>query len=185
MDNINKEGKTAMGENAKGRGRIQRGPDRRTNTIRVVNELIERRKRVLTQYWELAGLEPFGNDAPVAEKLKSFCQSLIDYIALGHFELYNRIENGEERRQQAIITAKTTFPDILDTTHKALAFNDIYDTDEKIRRHEDLEARLSMLGEALATRIEQENKLLISMMQCRRGTNPLPRKLAESNGLRV
>ncbi|RTZ59728.1 MAG: Rsd/AlgQ family anti-sigma factor [Gammaproteobacteria bacterium] len=185
MNNIKKDGEAAMGENVKGGGKVQRGPDRRTNTLRVVNELIKRRKRVLAKYWELAGLEPFNSNTPVTDKLTVFCQSLMDYIALGHFELYNRIENGQERRQQAISTAKTTFSVILDTTQKAVAFNDIYDTDEKARRHENLDTRLSILGEALATRIENENKLLISMMHCRRGTNPLPQKLAEKNELRA
>ena len=174
-----------MGESIQDRVKIKRGPDRRTHTLRVVSELIERRKRVLSLYWELGGLQPFSDDQPVAQTLKTFCQALVDYVALGHFELYKRIETGEERRHEAISTAKTTFPDILDTTQVAVAFNDTYDTDEKVAKHENLKANLSTLGEALALRIEQENKLLISMMHCRRGTNPLPQKLAATEELRL
>ncbi len=181
MNNIKNKGESAMGESIKERVKIQRGPDRRTNTLRVVNELVERRKRVLALYWELAELQPFDSERPVANSLKTFCQALMDYVALGHFELYKRIETGEERRQQAISTAKTTFPSILDTTQIAVEFNDAYDTDEKAEKHDKLKENLSKLGEALASRIEQENKLLISMMHCRRGTNPLPQKLAHTD----
>ena len=169
-----------MGESIMGRAKVQRGPDRRTNTLRVVNELIERRKRLLALYQELAAMQPFGKDQPVAQTLTSFCQALVDYVALGHFELYKRIETGEERRQQAIATAKESYPVILETTGVAVDFNDAYDTDEKAARHENLKENLSRLGEALAMRIEQENRLLVSMMHCRRGTNPLPAKLAQT-----
>lgn len=185
MNNIRKKGESAMGENIQQRIKVQRGPDRRTHTLRVVNELVSRRKRVLSLYSTLAGLQPFNDNDSVAESLRTFCQALMDYVALGHFELYKRIENGEERRQSAIKTAKTTFPSILDTTQIAVEFNDAYDTDEKLAAHDNLKENLSRVGEALATRIEHENKLLISMMHCRRGTNPVPAQLAETNELRI
>lgn len=158
---------------------IQRGPERRVNTLRVVDQLLTRRTDMLARYWILAGLHDGDPDMTVSESLKLFCQSLMDYVALGHFELYQRIENGEERRQAAIDTAHRTFPKLLESTQVAVSFNDTYDTDDKLQEHINLKQNLSVLGEALAERVQLEDELMVSMMQCRRGTNPLPDRLAK------
>ena len=84
----------------------------------------------------------------------------MDYIAAGHFTLYERIVNGEERRQRVAEVADDIYPDIAETTGAALDFNDKYERPEKVNEGEQLSADLSVLGEQLANRIELEDKLI-------------------------
>ena len=48
---------------------------------------------------EVLGLKPFTADKPVKDLLGEFNSVLVDYIAAGHFSLYQRIVEGNERRQ--------------------------------------------------------------------------------------
>jgi regulator of sigma D len=82
-----------------------RTAERRSVTQEMVQKLITERTEMLALYCQMAGLEPYKNSKnsrvkPAQEMLQKFCQVLVDYIASGHFSLYERIVNGTERRQQ-------------------------------------------------------------------------------------
>jgi regulator of sigma D len=137
--------------------------ERRTGSRELVKKLLEERTEMLVLYCRLAGLEPF--DEPKrrgsAQKLlQEFCQVLVDYIAAGHFALYERIANGSERREALAVLAAKYYPRIAETTDVALAFNDKYDCEDHCEITPDLAKDLSQLGEQLAARIELEDQLL-------------------------
>lgn len=148
---------------------VQPATDRRSRTRKEIKQLISERNEVLALYCSLAGCD--GNKITSVENidletLQEFCQLLIDYIATGHFELYSRISEGKERRQEIIKLASTIYPRIEKTTQLAVEFNDIYDggnnfSDELKNK---LPEKLSLLGEELATRIELEDKLINTLL---------------------
>lgn len=148
---------------------VQPETDRRARTRREIKQLISERNEVLALYCSLAGCD--GSKITTAENidnesLQEFCQLLIDYIATGHFELYSRISEGKERRNEIIKLTNTIYPRIEKTTALAVEFNDTYDSGKKFTTElkNKLPERLSMLGEELATRIELEDQLINTLL---------------------
>lgn len=137
--------------------------ERRVHTSQMIKELLQERQQMWNLYCEVAELKPFDQHKEPLEKiLNRFCQILIDYISLGHFGIYRRIIEGTERRRSVIEAAEKLYPLIAEATEVALKFNDGYEngqfTDRTLLNHE-----LSKLGEALATRIELEDRLIDAM----------------------
>lgn len=137
--------------------------ERRSGSRELVKKLLTERTEMLVLFCRLAGLEPFKEEkqrTSAQKLLQEFCQVLVDYIAAGHFCLYERIANGAERRQALAALAAQYYPRIAETTDAALAFNDKYDCEDHCEITPDLAKDLSHLGEQLAARIELEDQLL-------------------------
>ena len=141
-----------------------RAPERRTGTRDMIDKLLTERKEMFALYWQVAGLDPSTENDPVTEHLQEFCEVLVDYIAFGHFEVYDRISRGEERRGAVIDLAENIYPRILETTDLAVAFNDKYDESDHELHVEGLTKDLSQLGEDLASRIELEDQLIALLL---------------------
>ena len=139
--------------------------DRRQQTKSAIDRLLEERQEVLVCYEQVAGIQPYDSKDQSPELLQKFSQLLMDYIAAGHFGLYQRISEGNERRRQVLAVAEKIYPSIAKTTEKALDFNDIYDKADKKKPFEAVSGRLSDLGEVLAHRIELEDRLISAMLQ--------------------
>jgi regulator of sigma D len=142
----------------------ERGGDRRSQTREMAEKLLAERREMLVRFCQVAGLEPYSCQDPALEPLSEFCQVLMDYMAFGHFEIYDRISRGEERRASVMTLVEEVYPRVLQTTDVAVAFNDKYDASEHPLSLEQLPKDLSQLGEELATRIELEDRLLAAMM---------------------
>ncbi len=99
----------------------------------------------------------------ILSTLKGFNQMLVDYTALGHFEIYQRIMEGNERRESIRVIANDIYPVISSTTDSFVEFNDKYEGADDQESIFPLAKDLSMVGEAMATRIEKEDKLLREM----------------------
>jgi regulator of sigma D len=143
--------------------RASKDQERRTSNQEVIQKLLAERTEMLALYCQIAGLDPFGKNSRgkyTLEMLQKFCQVLVDYIAAGHFSLYERVVNGTERRQKIAGLAEQLYPRIADTTDAALDFNDKYDCGDHCQIAASFDDDLSRLGEELATRIELEDKLL-------------------------
>jgi regulator of sigma D len=140
--------------------------ERRRGTRESVSKMVAERTAVLALYWRLAGIESFENSQPepVQKLLQEFCQLLVDYIAAGHFSLYERIVNGTERRREMANLANELYPRIADTTSVALDFNDKYDFDDHREITDSFKSDLSHLGEELAVRADLEDKLIARMI---------------------
>jgi regulator of sigma D len=141
--------------------------ERRTGTKRLVERLTSERAEMLARFCQVAGLEPFKQDKsekPPRVLLDEFCQLLVDYIAAGHFSLYERIVNGKERRRDTAKLAEELYPRISQITEAAISFNDKYDSEQHSEISDDLQGDLSRLGEELAERVELEDQLLKALL---------------------
>ena len=142
--------------------------ERRARTRKEIKQLIEERNTVLSQYYSLAKIteDPSTDLHSTAEMVEEFCQELVDYMAIGHFEIYRRIEEGNERRDDIIKLAEKIMPRINDTTQIAIAFNDLYDDTSNIddAAFEQLPNYLAKLGEELATRIDLEDRFINTLL---------------------
>ena len=141
--------------------------ERRERAKKEVKQLIEERNNVLSQYYNLVKhLETLDETSDTYEMLQEFCQELVDYLATGHFELYRRIEEGNERRDKIIKLTDEVMPKITTTTQVAVAFNDLFDKADKVDDSllSQLPSHLSRLGEHLATRIELEDQIIDALL---------------------
>jgi regulator of sigma D len=141
--------------------RISAEENRRTRQTHTINSLLEERQQVLVSMCELAELESRENPSvTVIHNLRNFNQQLVDYTALGHFEIYERIVDGKERRGNIKKVADRVYPLISGTTQLIVDFNDKYEGADEKDSLTDLYRDLSSIGEAMAERIESEDMLL-------------------------
>jgi regulator of sigma D len=138
--------------------------DRRGRQTQTIQSLLTERQEVLVTMWQLAKLESQGAGfSTTIECLKAFSQALVDYSALGHFEIYERIIGGQERRGNVKKMASTVYPVISKTTEQFVDFNDKYDGADDQESLINLHKDLSLIGESIADRIESEDQLLHAM----------------------
>jgi regulator of sigma D len=138
--------------------------ERRSGTRAHIDKMLSERQRMLVLFERLAGVEPYADEMPNNDLLQEFSQILVDYIASGHFGLYERISEGKERRRGVVKLAEQLYPRIANSTRVAVEFNDVYEKSNGERISGDLNMMLSKLGEELAVRIELEDQLISEML---------------------
>lgn len=125
----------------------------------IIDRWLEERQQMLVQYCALSGLDQELSDLQRGEKLRVFCQILVDYVSAGHFEVYDQlIKEGREFDDADALQEAGKLYDVVDkTTEKLLDFNDKYlETDDL----GSLSTDLSQLGEALEVRFSSEDRLI-------------------------
>lgn len=125
----------------------------------IIDRWLEERQAMLVQYCSLSGLDQDLSDVQRGEKLRSFCQILVDYVSAGHFEVYDQlIKEGREFDDADALKEASKLYDVVDTTtEKLLDFNDKYlETDDLASLTDDL----SKLGETLEVRFSTEDRLI-------------------------
>ncbi|MCW8900597.1 MAG: sigma D regulator [Gammaproteobacteria bacterium] len=132
----------------------------RTESRQKMDSLLGARKETLSLYSELAALRPFQEEDDVSVVLQEFCETLMDYTASAHFQLYRFIEDGTERRANIRNVAEKVYPNISMTTEQFLDFNDKYEAEQKGQHFSSLDHDLSSLGEILADRILYEDQVI-------------------------
>lgn len=141
--------------------------DRRTRTKKEIKQLIAERNSVLSQYYSLTNhLDDTDDVESLKELLQEFCQDMVDYIATGHFEIYRRIEDGIERRNEILELSDEALHKIINTTKAAINFNDLYDFTDEIDADtlKSFPNQLSELGQNLAIRIELEDRFINTLL---------------------
>lgn len=146
---------------------FQNQQERRSNTAELINHMLAERKQLLSLLLKVSKLKDSRLNNSDGELLEEFCQVLVDYIAAGHFGLYERIIKKQERRKNVSDLALGFYPSIDKTTQSALTFNEKYNPDNETRKLTDLHVDLSLLGEDLASRIDLEDQLINSLMDFR------------------
>ena len=137
-----------------------------TERVRGSNKLVDRwlhvRKHLLVAYYNLVGIKP-GKESfmRLNEKaLDDFCQSLVDYLSDGHFNIYERIIR-EMEGTTPYLAASKLYPLLEANTQQIM---DYYDsTLENAIDHDnylEFQKALSDLGEALEERFTLEDKLI-------------------------
>ena len=145
--------------------------ERRRDLGETLEALKEQRQKTLLCYCSLVGTNTPGKTspdgiqdiAPVA--LQELLNIMVDYMAMGHFTVYQRIIEGKERRGAVQEAAEIAYPGIGETTDVMVEFNDTYENftgsaDEQKQIREDL----SKLGEMLAIRGELEDEILNALL---------------------
>lgn len=144
------------------------GQERRSESHKLINELVHTRNEMLSMFSELIAHRPFKNqDGDIPKLVEQFCQALIDYTADAHFRLYRYIDEKSERRRSIIEAANKVYPRIMDTTQAILDFNDKYEAETTVGDVDVLSSDLSELGEQLAERIELEDKVITAFKKGR------------------
>ncbi|PCJ49399.1 MAG: sigma D regulator [Gammaproteobacteria bacterium] len=129
----------------------------------LIDRWLEDRQQLLVNFCSLFKVMDTTNQQtlPDYDSLTKFCQQLVDYISLGHFEVYESlVSECDVEGETSLNLAKNLYPEITKTTELALAFNDKYINIKNIDKYEILSKDLSKIGEVLATRIELEDQLI-------------------------
>ena len=146
---------------------VQEAVERRSSSINKLHTLLETRTETLALLNQLAAMRPFKADEDVQMLLQEFCESLMDYTASAHFQLYRFIEDGTERRAAVKNLAAEIYPRIANMTRFILDFNEKYEADAEVDDLKSLDRDLSLLGEVLADRITEEDKIITILNQRR------------------
>jgi len=119
---------------------------------------LKERREVLVKYAAIAGnLERDTDKAALDAGLERLCQLLVDYVSVGHFEVYYElIREAESFADGSDKLANEIVPSIGDTTEVILGFDEKYPSQEPA----DLGADMSLLGEVLESRFELEDRLI-------------------------
>lgn len=133
--------------------------DRRNATRQQIEHMLAERAQLLALLMQASGLGGENPEPADEELLEEFCQVVTDYVAAGHFGLYERIAEGKERRQDVADIARNIYPRIEQSTQLALEFSEKYSAGND-RSYANLSGDLSSLGEVLAARIELEDQLI-------------------------
>lgn len=146
---------------------VQTAVERRSDSINRLHTLLETRTETLALLNQLAAMRPFEANDDVQMLLQEFCESLVDYTASAHFQLYRFIEEGQERRAGIKELAGEIYPRIAGMTRYILDFNEKYDSEKQLSELTSLDKDLSHLGEILADRISEEDKIISLLIRPR------------------
>jgi len=139
------------------------GVDRRKKAQKKLDALVSSRATTLTLLADLAARQPFEPDPEMEKALRRFCETLIDYTASAHFQLYRYLADNRERRQSVLAIADELYPKIVETTDQILRFNDKYESMSIDNSVKFLAVDLSNLGECIADRIQFEDQVISAM----------------------
>ena len=138
--------------------------ERRTRANSLVKNMRKERAQLLSLLMQLSRPSPGRGSRTDPDVLREFCQVLVDYIAAGHFGLYERVASGKERRHNIAQLAAGLLPRLQQTTEVAVAFNEKYAPDAGEPDLDRLIEDLSELGEELTTRLELEDRLFSQVL---------------------
>ena len=124
---------------------------------------LRERRDILVRYASLAATLDRSDDSKnLQSSLRDLCQLLVDYVSVGHFEVfYELIREGEAFADGSGRLADDIIPQIGDTTEIILGFDEKYPLPEGAVA--DYIADLSLLGEVLELRFELEDVLIAGL----------------------
>ncbi len=131
-----------------------------------VEEIIERwlqaRQALIVEFCAVSGVHQYTPNTPRSKlRLQKFSQLLVDYVSVGHFEVYYQlIREAEEFRDGSDQLGKALLPLISESTEDALSFNDNYATADCDKITPGLSENLSKLGETMVSRFDIEDQLI-------------------------
>jgi regulator of sigma D len=138
--------------------------ERRLQTHKLAQELLKERESVWALREQLVNLQPYTAEQLLEPLVRQLCQELIDYISLEHFGIFHHLVNGHEHRRPILALAEEILPRMIETTDVALDFNDKFESIPAESLRLELPDELMSLGDALALRVELEDRLIEGMM---------------------
>ena len=73
--------------------------ERRTGSQELIQHMLKERNQLLALLLQVSSDSSHHESEQLITDLEEFVQVLVDYIAAGHFGLYERIAEGKERRK--------------------------------------------------------------------------------------
>lgn len=140
-------------------GQVETANQKYAGIHQSIDAWLQERQKLLVQYCQLADLPPFENrngGLPSIEDIRSFCETLVDYVSAGHFEVYDQLT----KETKSFEKSSSISPGISDTTEDALAFNDAYAEISSQDQLASFDNNLSLLGQRLEERFALEDELL-------------------------
>lgn len=138
----------------------------------LLADWLQERQDLITAYANLIGLHGLESDnhEPFEERWQQFCELLIDYLSLGHFEVYQQLEAQLEaqtsndpkaamRSARVLALIQETTDRLLDINDQQEAWNQASHAEQKKRAGE-LKSALSEIGELVEERCSLEDYLL-------------------------
>jgi regulator of sigma D len=126
----------------------------------IIDRWLQERQEMLVNYCALSTIKTFDeSNSEHRQKVRHFCQTLMDYISAGHFEVYDQLmKEGQDFGDKDGLKAASKHYTIIDTTtEQLLDFNDKYqETDDM----SSLVVDLSTAGQHLASRFEAEDEMI-------------------------
>lgn len=131
---------------------------------KLIDKWLEERKVLIVALCDIS-VNSGQSQEQKAEKFQRFCQILVDYVSVGHFEVYEQLLlEAAEYNDGGIELANKIIPLIEDSTEIALAFNDRFDDIHKVDDGiETLMSELENLGKTLEDRFSLEDKLIATL----------------------
>ncbi len=130
----------------------------------LIERWLKERKALLVSYCSITGTDKqnkinYEECTSLDGKLKKLCQILVDYVSVGHFEIFDNLQKEVEAfgDESVLLSIDPVFQRIQQNTEACLFFNDKC---ESLGNIHSLQRELSSLGEILAERFELEDKLL-------------------------
>ncbi|MCU7375836.1 Rsd/AlgQ family anti-sigma factor [Paucibacter sp. O1-1] len=91
--------------------KLEKAEKRWGSANKLVDQWLNHRRKLLIQYFIVAGLAPYSRaekSLPTLEQVKDFCDQLVDYVSEGHFEVYNNVVRACEKfGESSIDTAES------------------------------------------------------------------------------
>ena len=141
--------------------------ERRCESNEQIQHMLKERKQLLSLMLQASSEGSGAASVKSVAHLEEFNQVLVDYIAAGHFGLYDRIAEGKERRKSVSELGVKIYPRIEKTTQMALAFDEKYNPENNEHELDHFQADLSMLAEELTSRIELEDQLIQLLLEAK------------------
>lgn len=126
----------------------------------IIDTWLEERQQLISLFVALPQENVQDN---LTDRIREFCQIMMDYISSGHFEVYEQLlKEGSEFNDGGLEKAQELFPLIQNSTDAALDFNDNYSafSGQTLQEMHDLITQLSVLGEALEERFSLEDTMI-------------------------
>ena len=136
----------------------------RPATRKLIDDLLRERRQMLVLLADLIKLNLYNVDVRVQEALEEFLTILVDYIAAGHFGLYQRLVEGTERRQPVMEAARESLGRITSSTDVAVRFSERYEKATPQVMNDHLATDLSGLAEQISIRVGLEDSLILAML---------------------
>ncbi len=126
----------------------------------MIERWIEERRELLVKYCELTEVTDFSDpENNYDTDLQQFCEIMVDYVSVGHFEVFEQITKEAEifGNDQGLDKSPELIEKIQTTTELILDFNDKYMTAKDL---DALIIDLAALGETFVQRFADEDALI-------------------------
>lgn len=138
---------------------------------KLIDKWLKERQTLIVKLCDLS-VNQGSSKENIVERFQVFCQILVDYVSVGHFEVYEQLLNEAAAfNDGGTELANKIIPQIQASTEIALNFNDRFDDINKVDDGiEGLILELDNLGKTLEERFELEDILIEALHKAHAGS---------------